>query len=543
MYTTFAPARNIPCTPCSALPLPRPTPTDYVHMDGALVPLCAGGCPCGKVDAVLRRQALLQPAFTTFMVPAAASSAAREQRLGRIHDHILSHRRALLSTLSVERPLPQPAATSAHDCTVLMQTLIGLPSVNPDQMFMAGHDLAAPDVASIVGEGRVVDWLANRFEAAGGEEIVVECGDRWQTESPAKAELRRPNIIGVWRSTSNPDAPWYAIDAHVDTVMAVGMEPFEPFSGDLTSDGKIHGRGSCDTKAAFACLLSLLTDLQASGEPLDLPVNLVVCGTAGEETGRLGAHVFRDWLKAQKICAKEMLVTEPSLCTPVYAHKGTVRLEFHVNGVAAHSSKPHLGKNALVAAAQLTKALYAEHENLQGRSGPLGPPTLTPTIAAGGHGQNIVPDHASVSCDYRVTTLPDNDTVSEDVAEVVARLTAIAHATLDDNPHCESFQVVQLGRETEDPDALLNADGASGNPAFYQDPNIDWVGRMKEWTGLEPEVVTYGTNATGYDSECADAILICGPGDIAQAHMADEWVEVEQLVRFKGILAQWLGVA
>jgi hypothetical protein len=84
--------------------------------------------------------------------------------------------------------------------------------------------------------------------------------------------------------------------------------------------------------------------------------------------------------------------------------------------------------------------------------------------------------------------------------------------------------VVQLGRETADPDALLNQDGASGNPAFYQDPNISWVERMKEWTGLEPEVVTYGTNATGYDSDCAEAILICGPGDIAQAHMADEYV-------------------
>ena len=49
--------------------------------------------------------------------------------------------------------------------------------------------------------------------------------------------------------------------------------------------------------------------------------------------------------------------------------------------MAAHSSKPHLGKNALVAAAQLTKALYAEHESLQSRGGPLGPPTLTPTSA------------------------------------------------------------------------------------------------------------------------------------------------------------------
>ena len=58
--------------------------------------------------------------------------------------------------------------------------------------------------------------------------------------------------------------------------------------------------------------------------------------------------------------------------------------------------------------------------------------------------------------------------VSEDVEEVVARLTGIAHATLDDNPHCSGFQVVQLGRETDDPDALLNQDGAAGNPAFYQ---------------------------------------------------------------------------
>ena len=58
--------------------------------------------------------------------------------------------------------------------------------------------------------------------------------------------------------------------------------------------------------------------------------------------------------------------------------------------------------------------------------------------------------------------------MSEDVEEVVARLTGIAHATLDDNPHCSGFQVVQLGRETDDPDALLNQDGAAGNPAFYQ---------------------------------------------------------------------------
>ena len=59
---------------------------------------------------------------------------------------------------------------------------------------------------------------------------------------------------------------------------------------------------------------------------------------------------------------------------------------------------------------------------------------------------------------------------------------------------------------------------------------------------LTPHAFCPPRSATGYDSDTAEAILICGPGDIAQAHMADEWVEVEQLVKFKGVLAKWLGV-
>ena len=63
---------------------------------------------------------------------------------------------------------------------------------------------------------------------------------------------------------------------------------------------------------------------------------------------------------------------------------GTVRLTFEVTGRAAHSSKPHLGANALTAAAQLVVALDAENERMQReRVGPLGPPTLTPTLGAG----------------------------------------------------------------------------------------------------------------------------------------------------------------
>jgi metal-dependent amidase/aminoacylase/carboxypeptidase family protein len=71
---------------------------------------------------------------------------------------------------------------------------------------------------------------------------------------------------------------------------------------------------------------------------------------------------------------------------------GGVGLDFQISGVAAHSSKPHLGKNALVAASELILRMMEEHELLQTtKGGPLGAPTITPTLAGGGHGPNIVP--------------------------------------------------------------------------------------------------------------------------------------------------------
>jgi acetylornithine deacetylase/succinyl-diaminopimelate desuccinylase-like protein len=334
---------------------------------------CAAYCACGKLAAARsgehgaarkqqrrrQQQALAlcarrrpQPALD--LVGGAAflqGAPVDEARLARIVGHLGgvghgSHRDRLLV---VERPLAQPAAAEAHACTVVMQQLIALPSVNPDQMLLAGHDLK--EVAHIVGESRVCSYMAERIVGCGGEAIIQETGEKW-VHGPM-AEVPRPNVIGVWRS-EQPGAPWYAIDTHTDTVMVVGMEPFEPFSGTLTRDGKIHGRGSCDTKAAFACLVVLLEEARARAEAAGttlarmLKANLVICGTSGEETGRLGCFAFRDWLHERGICCDEMLVTEPTLCTPVFAHKGTVRLTFHIHGVAAHSSKPHLGMNALV---------------------------------------------------------------------------------------------------------------------------------------------------------------------------------------------------
>jgi acetylornithine deacetylase/succinyl-diaminopimelate desuccinylase-like protein len=178
------------------------------------------------------------------------------------------------------------------------------------------------------------------FEALGGE---VEREDVYPG---------RPNTYGVWRGQTER---WIAVDVHIDTV---GIETMigDPFDGRL-ENGRVYGRGSVDTKASLGVVLALLEDTRRRGEILK--PNLVVCASSDEETGCGGAPVFAQWVHRRGLKLDQLLVAEPTMCAPIYGHKGSSNLIFEIQGEAAHSSKPHLGKNAIVAAAQLITALAA----------------------------------------------------------------------------------------------------------------------------------------------------------------------------------------
>ena len=103
--------------------------------------------------------------------------------------------------------------------------------------------------------------LASKCRALGASEVLVDEIDT----APG-----RPNVYALWRSSA-PGARWCGIDVHIDTVAVKGMTPYPPFGGHLSADGRLHGRGSCDTKATLANVLSLLEEhgcdwlLQAEG--------------------------------------------------------------------------------------------------------------------------------------------------------------------------------------------------------------------------------------------------------------------------------------
>jgi len=364
--------------------------------------------------------------------------------------------------------------------------LVQLPSVSPAQ--------AGPR-AGVPGEGAIGAAVASRFAELGGEVY---------TEAVLPG---RPNVYGIWRGTSDR---WLAVDVHTDTV---GVEQMigDPFSGTVR-DGNVYGRGAVDDKATLAVLLAVLEAMQQRGETP--AANLLIAASMDEEVGATGAPAAAAWLRRQGITVDELIVAEPTLCTPIHGHKGVVRLALTVQGKAAHSSQPYLGHNAIVAAAQVITAMQEEHDRLQTlEPTPLGNPMLTVTLVNGGTGINVVPDACTVALDRRVV-------VGEKAATVAANLQALAR------------QHTFLPLHVEE---LLSLD------AFYQPPTSSLLRNLVAWSGAAPQLAPYGTNAWAYQ-DVAHQCIVFGPGSIDQAHGAEEWVSLDELAKAAAIYARWWGV-
>jgi acetylornithine deacetylase/succinyl-diaminopimelate desuccinylase-like protein len=365
-----------------------------------------------------------------------------------------------------------------------LSRLVQIPSVSPAQ---AGPRAGTP------GEGQLAAGVARWFREFGGEVHTEEV-------LPG-----RPNVYGIWRGRSDR---WAAVDVHMDTA---GVEQMagEPFSGSI-GEGRVHGRGAVDTKATLAVTLALLETMHRTGRTPQ--PNLIIATTVDEEVLARGATAFAGWVREQGISLDQLLVAEPTGCVPAHGHKGVLRLEFRVKGKSTHTSQPHLGQNAVVAAAHLVLALDEEHQRLQTTppTTSLGPPTLTVSIIHGGTGLNVVPDACQVCVDWRVVA-------DEEPAEVSAFLSDLARRS------CPLPVAVEV---------LLEKD------AFLQSPDTPWMQQLAKWSGRTPIIVPFGTNAWAYRG-LADECAVLGPGSIDQAHGAEEWVDIEQLEKLASLYAHW----
>ena len=335
-------------------------------------------------------------------------------------------------------------------------------------------------------------------ERAIAEYIVEFCRDNDIDCRLQDVEGERRNVLASVQGSGHETLLFVA---HLDTVPARGWSrnPFEPYS----VKNRLYGRGSCDTKASLAVMLSALNSIKRE-QPR---ATIVVAGSVDEEYRKKGAHA----LGMIEPRFSGAVVGEPTDLEMVVAHKGSVRWRIETTGRAAHTSVPENGLNAIEAMAEVVISLKRLNEDLRKRPAPLtGPPTLTVSLIEGGSDICTVPARCVISLDRRLVP-------GESPAAAMHEVNVVLDALKLSDPH---LQVKSIMPPTED-------FPVSGAMATRLAEVTQRACQRLGGTG-EPRGVPYGTDASQLSAAGIPCIIL-GPGSIEQAHTIDEYVDVAQL--------------
>ncbi|MBS0661210.1 MAG: M20 family metallopeptidase [Verrucomicrobia bacterium] len=367
------------------------------------------------------------------------------------------------------------------DVVELLRDLVRIPSVNP----LSGED------ASVSGEAACARAVAAHLHELGASEVTLP-----------EVLPGRPNVLAHFAS-DGPPKPRLLFAPHLDTVSVSGMS-IDPFGAELR-DGKVHGRGSTDTKGTMAAMLRAFWNVRELLPRLSHEVWFA--GLADEEAENRGAQ----WLVDQRFAADFAIVGEPTGCDLVHRHKGALWLQLRTQGRAAHAATPERGENAiytLAAAAlavrdRLIPELSREVDDL------LGSATASLGLIRGGRKVNVVPDWAEAELDVR--TLPTQQ--GPQFAERVIGLLRDAVPGLE----------VRVLRS---------------QPPLHTERTHPLIGKLE----------ALGSRCIGVPWFCDGSVLAsagipaiaAGPGDIAQAHTADEFLAVDDLRRGEEFYTRFL---
>ena len=329
----------------------------------------------------------------------------------------------------------------------------------------------------------------------------------------------RRNLMVTVPGTS--DEPRLVYICHMDTVtLGDGWDKNLDPLGGAVRDGKLYGRGACDMKSGLACAITALfevLDRVAATGSLPRRGFSLICSVDEEDFMRgVEAAIDAGWVGPREW----VLDTEPTDGQIQVAHKGRTWFEIDVDGVTAHASQPWKGADAVAAMAEVVSSVRHAFAALP-RHEELGPSTVTFGQVEGGYRPYVVPDHAKLWVDMRLT--PPTDTA----AAVGIVEEAIAHAE-SEVPGCHGHYTVTGDR-----------------PAIERDPASPLLAVLRHAadtvTGAETEVGFF----TGYTDTAVIAgktgnrnCMSYGPGSLALAHKPNEYVSHEDVRRCQQVLTR-----
>jgi acetylornithine deacetylase len=314
----------------------------------------------------------------------------------------------------------------------------------------------------------------------------------------------------LWATIGPPQKGGIVLAGHSDTVPVEGQDwTSDPFKL-AERDGKLYARGSCDMKGFIACALAAAGEF--ANKPLKKPLHLAF--TYNEETDMAGAARLTDYMRAQELKPEWAWIGEPTGLHVVDSHKGVAMFATHIEGVQGHSGQPDKGLNAIELGAQFMTILMRVAAERKGRPFPnsrFDPPytTFNLGIIEGGTAENIIAGHCRIQWQARAHP-------GDDLGAALAEIDRLAATEI--KPRFTAFA----------PRAGMKTCTCFDIPPLIPDKDNPGERVLARLTGHRPEAVSFATEA-GFFQKIGVPAIICGPGYIAQAHQADEYVERTQL--------------
>ncbi len=343
----------------------------------------------------------------------------------------------------------------------------------------------------------LIDWLEGYLGSHG-----IASHRHWN-EDRTKAALFAH--VGPW------EAGGVVLSGHSDVVPVDG----QAWSSDpwvvTERDGRLYGRGTCDMKGYVA--LSVWALVRAHKLGVQRPLQLAL--SYDEELGCTGAPPMIAAMQAVLPQASAAVIGEPSRMKLIHGHKGGTGYHVHVKGFEVHSSLLPYGVSAIMEGARLIGWVNAKNAEIQARpvsdvAATFYPPftTLHVGMIAGGTAHNITAGDCKFAVEMRVVPGEDSDALAAEFEAEAARLDAALKAVR--------------------PEAGVQLEKFFGVPGLR--PEVDGAAEIlvRQLTGDNTVgVVSYGTEA-GQFQDAGYSAVVCGPGDIAQAHQVDEYLELSE---------------